>query len=144
MTHTATGTDDGLDRHTRHAPTGVYVGRHRNPHHRPRPLPLQQLDGIRDASVTVHLGISDPYVMLTSDVDQVIVALSASQVERILTSAAKTYEKPVECSCFDRAGRGADSDCPVHWEDFDGAPVHQHLVTTPAAVFARDDEAEVA
>ncbi|HEY1179340.1 MAG TPA: hypothetical protein VGF17_24560 [Phytomonospora sp.] len=74
--------------------TGDYIGRHRSPYRRPAPLPMANLDGLLDAAVTVHLGVSDPYVMLSSDHDQAVIALSEKQVQRILAGVLRGLEKP--------------------------------------------------
>ncbi|NUP03563.1 MAG: hypothetical protein HOW59_37135 [Nonomuraea sp.] len=77
-----------------HTSTGAHVGRHRSPFRRPAPLPMANLDGLFDAAVTVHLGVSDPYLLLSSDHDQAVITLTGKQVERILGSAQRVLETP--------------------------------------------------
>ncbi|WP_076260828.1 hypothetical protein [Intrasporangium flavum] len=69
-----------------------YVGRHRSPIRRPMPLPMTNLDGINDAAVSLSLRATDPYVLLTSDHDQALIALSPKQVEQILGRVQESLE----------------------------------------------------
>lgn len=98
------------------APT-AYVGRHRSPKLHPRPLPLQHLDGLLDAAVTVHLGAGEPYVMLTSDVDQAIIELTPKQVDRILASAGRS----TKVADYDPT----DAELAATWNGPDAPAVHR-------------------